>query len=107
MFELFVLETQGIFVFFSSYSEYFFLGQVANIAAIMTVFEYHWAKTLDDEFAMKYAFDVNEFDKKTYDAFKYLYALVPFISLYLYGRMCYQRFSSVKFLRDYATKRKL
>ena len=53
MFELFVLETQGIFVFFSGYSEYFFLGQVANIATIMTVFEYHWTKTLDDEFILR------------------------------------------------------
>lgn len=107
MFELFVIKTQFVYFWLLGYSEYFFVPQLVNFVTVFVVFEYHWHETQDEEFIKEYKHILDNLDKKTFEGFKYAFAFLPFISFYLYGRCLYQRFDTVKFIKDYGVKREL
>ena len=107
MFELFVAKTQFIYFWFIGYSEYFFVPQLLNIVIVFVVFEYQWHETQEDDFIKKNKSLLSKLDKKTFEGFKYAFAFIPFISLYLYCRCLYQKFDTVKFIKDYGVKREL
>lgn len=105
--EWFVKNTFWVWKFLEAHPGLVVLAQVAQFVAVLMLFEFHWQQTLDDEFYNSNQALVRSVDKKTYDAFKYIYAAVPFICWWLFLRSIVQRFDSRQFLEDYGSKREL
>lgn len=87
------------------YSDYMFYAQAINATGVLALFEYHWQKTTVDHFYLENIELIENADRMTFELFRWGFALIPLISLYMFGRTAWQRFDSVSFLTDYTTKR--
>lgn len=87
------------------YASYFLYLQVVMATSVLVLFEYHWQMTKDEAFYLENIELIENADRMSYELFRWGFAVIPLISIYLFGRQLWQRFDSVAFLTDYTTKR--